>query len=398
MYRLEFGQQYASVVRGWHQYNESARPEQEAVIDIDIAPDAPARHYDEADTIRSDLETLAENIPTDDPSHETLERMIGADILYLRALEGEKIDFETYVEGTVGIKPEPVAEAKIQAGAAALDMLLREEGLRYDASHREAFHERFSLRGQRQIRQAFRLGMKTVEAALGRYLEVPDDGLEIEYVNKDAYWVGLLSGDRKGLRLAVNTHGRHPLSRGRIDTIVAHEYGGHAAHLRLWARGIGAGLLNPAVGVTAVHTPYAVQAEALAQNAEHILLDDSWSSIFRALYNQQAGRVIHNMHYRINTGHSPRRVQEYGRRRLPLEPDENVSAASLKAFRDNPLQRAYIAAYNPSLEMMAPVRSLSFEGRRAVLGSLYNRALTPEQIEQTVREAARREAAELASV
>lgn len=398
MYRSDFSEQYSSTMRGWHDLyarDYSTDPYLDKIIDIDLAPDTPRQKYNTANEVRSDLENLAGDIPADEPDRDVLAQMIGANILHLRAVEGEKIDFETYGEGTIGIKPEPVPEAKIEAGAAVLDMLLKDEGLGYDASFREAFHERFTLTGQRAIRRAFRLAMKASEVALGRYVEVPDGGLEVIYVNKDVYWVGLLEGNRTDVGLAVNTHQRHPLSYGRIATIAAHEYGGHTTHLRLWDKAIKAGNLNPAAGITAAHTTYAVQAEALALNAEHILPADSPENILRALYNQQAQRVIHNMHYRINTGHSPRRVQQYGQKRLPLEPDENITIASIKAMRDDPLQRAYLAAYQPALELMAPVRSLSLEGRRAVLQKLYTGAFLPEQIGQIVSEAHRREVAEL---
>jgi hypothetical protein len=303
----------------------------------------------------------------------------------LRALGGETIEFHEYVAGTTGISPEPIDEERVQGGLAVLDMLLKERKLGYDASFKEAFEQKFVTKNPGTVEKDFRGSLRKVRKAAKNLVVDPGDSLDIKYIDDPkAFWTAYLG--RAADRFLMRVNLAKPLSKDWINTATAHEYGGHVLQLQSWQRAIQSGDMNAALGVTAVHTAYAVQAEGLAQTAEHLLLDDSWGSVFQALYNECAGRVSHNARYMIATGEDPRAAERYARERLPFLPAEFVSADALKAQVDHPLYRTYLMAYAPSIELLRPVRSMESDRQKRVLETLYNRAMTPAQISRLVLE------------
>jgi hypothetical protein len=370
----EFAGEYIDVMRGC-----------QAFVDIDIAPprEESIREYGSLGEVRSDLEELAVSIPRDEPDRELVEQKIGADLMYLRARDGEDIDFHEFVEGTIGITPEPIDEERVQGGIEILDMLLRDQGLNYHPGSKDEYDQKFTLENPEAIRKEFNKSMRRVRRNARGLVGAPSESFDIQYVkDEEAFWVGYLGRTASGLWMKVNL--AKPQSKARIDTIMAHEYTGHALQLERWEQAIQAGDMNAALGVTAVHTAYAFQAEGVAQTAEHLMLDDSWGSIFRSFYNEYSGRVLHNAHYMINTGEDPKAAEQYVLERLPFEPADTLSAKALLDRTANPMYRAYLTAYAPSLEMLRPVRSMEPERQREVLRALYGRAMTPAQIGQLV--------------
>jgi hypothetical protein len=379
----EFQGRYLDTIRGWDAFMQEQGSD--PILDVDVAPERPARRYEDIGAIRTDLEELAESIPSDEPDRPIVEQSVRGNLTFMRALQGESIDFTEFVRGTIGFTPEPLGAGAIDTSAARLDKVLGYGGIRYDAGSKEQFDASLLTSGT-EIKAAVEAGAITARQAAGAFLEdVPDSEIQPEYVSRDEFGVSTITQRPDGsLRWEVNVlPERYPLDIGRINTIAAHEVTGHVFHIETLARNIRAGRTNPIVGATAAHLPYAFQAEALAQNAEFLFLDNSWENVSKALYNAHATMVLYDVHWRVNHDEDPEAIfaELRDEEKLPFEPEAFYSADFIKSLRDNPMYRAYLAVYYPSVHAMEPLRTgMQLDQQRDVLNSLYNRAVTPQEL------------------
>lgn len=386
--RTDFQKHYLEAVRGWHRFDMhriGRDPSDEPVLDIDVAPPGASKVYPRIEDVRSDLEDLAGDVPPDEPNWELVAATAASNVTFLRAQAGEEFGFEDYVEGTLSFRPGPVKAGEIEESAAKLDEILGYGGLGYDSGSREKYYEEFVLRDNEAIRRAVAGGVAEARRRADGFLaEPPGLDLEPEYVSKDYHGVSELTMDHShNLRWTVNLMPeRHPLDRGRINTLGAHEITGHGYHILSLERSILGGGTNPVLGATAMHMPYAFQAEALAQNAEFMFLDNSWHNVARALYNEHVGLVLYDAQWRVNHGEDPQAVFDGLKREdsLPFEPDAYYGPEFLEAMRDHPLYRAYLASYRSSLKALRPLRGSDPEQQRQAVNTLYDTAMTPQRI------------------
>lgn len=386
--RTDFQRHYLEAVRGWHRFDMhriGRAPSDDPVLDMDVAPPGAAKVYSRIEDIRSDLEDLASDIPVDEPDRELVEMTANSNVTFLRAQAGEESDFADYVEGTLGLRPEPVRPGEIEESASRLDEILSYGGLRYDSGSRERFYEEFVLHDKAAIKRAIAEGLAEAKRHADAFLaEPPGLDIEPEYVSRDEYGVSALTMDPgRRLRWTVNLiPERHPLDTGRINTIAAHEITGHGYHILSLNRSIRRGNVNPVLGAAGVHMPFAFQAEALAQNAEFIFLDNAWHNAARALYNEHVGLVIYDAQWRVNHDEDPEAVVEGLKRedRLPFEPEAYYAPEFLVAMRDHPLYRTYLASYHLSLEAIRPLVNTDPERQGPLVNELYDNAMTPGRI------------------
>jgi hypothetical protein len=395
----EFQGRSLDTIRGWDEFdaNKPGRdPAAERIIDVDVGPRRTPKQYDRIEDVRSDLEDLAGSIPSDEPDRELVEQTAHSNILFLRASAGEEFGFEDYVEGTVGFRPRPVGLNEIDESAQRLDEVLREGGLRYNAGSRGKYRKNFVLSGRAKIKKVVAAGVIAAKLEAAKFFDdVPDLEISPEYVSEDKYGVSALTMDPEGqLHWTVNLlPERHPLDLGRINTIAAHEITGHGFHLKSLERSIQTDRVNPVIGATAMHMPYAFQAEALAQNAESLFPDKSWHNVCRALYNEHVGLVLYDAQWRVNHDEDPKAIVASlkNEEKLPFEPPGYYSKAFITDMRDHPLYRAYLATYHPALRALEPLRAKLMADKedkqqRQVLNRLYNGAFTPQQVTNMMAE------------
>ncbi len=362
------------------------------VVDVDVSPLANVTVFDSLDDVRRTYEGMAESLPPDELDHDVLQGYIAADLMFARALGGEEFGLKDYVETTVGLTPELVPEATIQAKLTEVDSLLQQKGLRYDQASSEKFQEMMVITDPREVEQRFRAAHQAAQRSKSGYLDLPDELPEVRFESLagEPWSAWFTTGPARELLIRVNTHPEHRHTAGKLAALALHE-DAHATQMGLWKQGINRGEVSPALGLTAMHSPENTQLEAVAQLIEStppaaLSEAEQWSIDYQLAYNDLKSMVQHNAHFMINDGTDEKEVLAYASERLPFEWAERL-AGDLEAGRDDPMARAALAVYIPSLELVRPLVELPPAIRQQAITRLMPRPLTPTQIAEIVRQA-----------
>lgn len=393
------GQQVVETYRAWddlaRRHSPAGTPPEEdpnRIIDIDILPQGKRnKWFDDGPQVQAGMENLLEQVqaPRDDvPNGDFIARKLAASLLHLRVLAGDKVVFKDHVRGTMGLEAEPVDESEMDDQRTRLDDTLKRHGLGFDRQSYGDFVERLA------ISDADQLAGKLAGAArwAGRFIDISTGEkplvTEPEVVKAPKPWVGWFGTAEGQPFLKLNAHPQHAFNEGRIGAVVLHEMG-HGTHFGIWQRAILGGDMSPAMGVTTLHGPENVQAEAYAQLVEQLGLratrgEEAWQYHWQAEYHDYISKVWHNAHIRINTGHAEEMVVGYAGDRLPYTPEELIRLI-VADNRDDPTLRAYMASYEPGLAAVRPVYDMPPARQREVLRQLGSQPLTLEGIQGVVQ-------------
>src|SRR5262249_36125999 len=147
--------------------------------------------------------------------------------------------------------------------------------------------------------------------------------IDVEIAYEDAYWKNWISGNLSShqIGLRINCHPRHSWYVGAAETLVLHEYCGHAVQMINWHRRIERKELPEFAGILTVHCPDQFTLEGLAEALAHFLPDESVrlepkSIVLRALHDYSL-MVMNNMHIMANE-ESEVAASTYATSRLPF--------------------------------------------------------------------------------
>lgn len=342
------------------------------VIDFDLAKEAPASPLRDHDEVAGALDRLSARADALPPYwRDIVGRRLRASTCFLRASRGEAIPFAEYVEATMGIAPASFPEEEIRRRRDDVNRELQELGQRPDPNRGErppaqrrrpdgvAFESRdfhrfqslFMVWDPAMLPRHFEFYRDKWVPRLLQRVDVPMAGYDIrvEFASEDAYWKNWISGNLAGhqITLRINCHPRHSWYAGAAETLVLHEYCGHAIQMIKWHQRIERRELPDFAGILTVHFPDQFLLEGLAEVVAYVLPDDSVrlepkSRVLREL-NTYNLMVMNNLHILANE-EGPETAFEYGCARLPFTKPEVIH----KEIRDrvhHPLYRCYQYVY-----------------------------------------------------
>lgn len=381
----KYAQRFIGACRGLHELALSKTDGREEVIDIDMAPRGEVPVFATYTAAQEALIDLTLELPEEEPNRDMIARKLSALGVVARVLSGEEMAFEDLAQVTMNVTPVPVSESTLADNVAIMERWLAAKDLRFDPYCVKQYEKHFVLHDQLEIqRQAHRHFMLSKHMA-SRYVVLPEEMPKPEFVNMpQESWTGFYSTDATGRpRGFINRSANHKQTIGKIATTVAHEFMGHAVQFGLLREGIARGDVSPAMGITTMYTPECFQTEVVAQNAEHMMTIDETEVLYQRIYNEYARMVYHNMSCKIGAQEPVSSVAQYGIDRLPFEPKGRVrNLATL--LRERPLMAANFTCYVPAREVGRPIEQLSFVRAKRVLGHLYSKVLTREEVEEAI--------------
>ena len=390
----DFSHQVIGARRGFHEFGTQigVNGEKFQVIDVDVSPINTITSFNNLSEVRRTYEALAENLPTDEQDHDVVAGQITADLRLAEDLAGKKTSFREYIHGTVGVAPEIVPTERMLSLEVKLDELLKEKGMRYDATSLEQFKGQLVISDKARIRQSFRADMAASKLVIGDHVALSDEILKPTFVDNKSVWLGYLGTGPDGkffLKANIGPACLH--TAGKIGALALHEYGGHFFQMIGWKGAIAEGKISPAVGITGMHSPENTQAEAVAQAVESLLPDllppeERWIAEYQTLYNEYKTMVTHNAHLMVNGSADEESATRYAVRRLPFESADRVKNVVVSG-RENPVAKACFAGYWPALEIVRPAMSMPPPIMNATLSRLYEQPMTPQQMTNVVAEA-----------
>lgn len=373
---------------------ERARHRNE-IIDFDLAvprsvPPAASRQevLDSLDRILADLKTRGH-------AKSLTAARVQASIAYLRGVQGDALPFGQYIETTLGIKPKRFDEHQIAGrrehvsdliqqlphGKSEPPLLFREEDL-----HR--FQAALFVRDKRMMKRYFDFYREKWVGLLTDRLDAPlvDYDVSFEVVEEDAYWKNWISGNLSShqIRLRVNYHPRHTWYHGSIETLVLHEYCGHAIQMISWHRRIERGELPQFFGILTVHFPDQFLLEGVAESMSHVLPNgtklEAKSLILRDLHEYSL-MVMNNVHIIANE-EGPTAARDYAVEHLPFTRSGTIDA-EIRDRTSHPLFRGYQYVYGIAMYTVRhAMDKLSPENKWRLLRKAYDSPMTAREFEE----------------
>lgn len=352
--RIELMPQTEAIMRVYRGWDALEKANGIDIIDFDLVPAVEPEPFRFREQVLDRLQFFHAGIQPTNNQKEFIKAKLNASIYYLRALMGEEIPYEEYVENITGIKPQLIPDEEIQKQKATMDALLHDIGYR---PTRESFKE-FSSRirmtktdAEREARRCEETLIPIVLRSLGfEDVEFPH---EIRLVEERDYWMGWTSTTPTGLLLLrYNFHPMHNWFQGDMEFLTLHEVGGHFVQASLLKRRIASGEVNPVIGITTVQEPHTFIGEGTADALSYFLPEvERALSLFGLLSREQRANrdyVQNNAHIWINQGRNPDELVKYIMEHNPFSKEERVRM-NLENWRSNPSRRAYQYVYGISL-------------------------------------------------
>jgi hypothetical protein len=386
-----------AALRGWDSYERTSGGP--AIVDFDLAEPDESIPFGSREDVLRELASLTERLGDSGHSAVFLHARLRASMTYLRALMGEQIPFQEYVESTLGVTPSIVAESDLIAAQVQAEELLHQYGFKFRREQRDRFEKRFLIRDESKIESGILSARnKWLDRLRSFDIPVPKQlRLSVRSVNVDAPWANWITGSlAKGFNLSINLHPRKKYQRGSPLALCLHEICGHAAQMAIWSRRIQEGHLNPACGITMVHAPEAFVAEGIAQTV-HLLLERKFdlppNFRLRKALQYHWLLTMQNAHLMLYAGESLETALDYADERLPMSHREDI-ALDLRDRVSNPLSRTYELSY--SLSETALRRLTSRMGLNQIQNffkKLFQVPMTPSQMFEHVKHLSKEEGA-----
>lgn len=361
------------------------------VLDFDLAQAGDIQTFDARREVSTELERLRSAVGGEQPEHALVRARLTASLAYLRALEhpDETRPFRQYVFDTMGIEPAPIAEARIRTVESRLRQLLREvnrsDPILFTRKGFDAFRLTFQTQSGVNLRNQFEFftdkWLAHVTSSIGAPLDA--SSIAVEFAEEDAYWKNWISGnlaEGEPIKLRINVHERHVWYQGAVETLVLHEYCGHAVQMVLWQDAVRRKAMPSFFGILTVHFPDQYLLEGLAESLAYVVPDsrmklEKRSESVRELQTYNL-LVLNNVHIMANEKGLDA-ARQYARQRLPFT-SEAVIERELHDRTRHPLFRTYQYVYAPAKEaFLSALMSLPPEKRWPILRPLYRTPLTP---------------------
>lgn len=389
----EQGNEIVRIYRAWRDL-EKAIGNGVDPIDFDLAPQG--LHFAKNPfTIRAQvidrLQDMGRQIETSTPTAEFLGAKVISSIAYLKALEGEDRPIDEYIGNTLSVEPALIPQQEIDSQYVKVKDFFGEMDFRFTPEGWDEFFQRSRLDPD-EIKTTF-------TEAKGKFLPIILDvlgkGFVLEYeetlLNIDAPWISSISGDASGFHFRINLHRRNE-SRwflGATEALAIHEMVSHLVQAYNWRQNIVAGQLSPSLGVTSIPGPEQWTCEGMADTLVFLIspMYDGLSMYgkFAIEYKHLQNIVNNNVHLWINQPNADEVfIRDYIQKYIPSNPADRITYF-LNLRKKDPKYRSYLYAYSSGGYFHRKFAdSLSESGRIQLVKDLYERPMTPTQIQTRV--------------
>ncbi|HEV2987890.1 MAG TPA: hypothetical protein VG759_05575 [Candidatus Angelobacter sp.] len=382
----EATEHFIMTYRGWDAFERAhGGPD---IIDFDLSTFEGLASFNSRREILFELSKLYDQLDGTANEEEFLRSRVRGSIAYLRALMGQQIPFPEYLEHTLGLVPVPFSDEEVENARAAVIEYLAPFDLILRVEDRERFERKLLIHDANEIRKGI-IGHQELWLRRLRDTGIPvpaDLYFSVQFTQVDAYWSNWISGSvQKGITLNINLHARKRYDKGRPLVLCLHEICGHAVQMSIWRDLIAEGRLNPACGLTTVHSPEMLANEGLGQVVSELLTDD-WVfppefHLSRALQYYTLV-ILHNAHLMLYEQAPVENIIDYIIDCLPLADPDTIDY-EIRDRGTSPLFRSYQLSYAIGEQtMMRLIQGLKLPQKRAFFLELYTRPLTPMQLSQ----------------
>ena len=369
--------------RGWDAFEKGNGID---IIDFDLVPPIEPQRFETRREVLEALLSLRDNIEPNNPQEEFIKAKLNASTYFLRALMGENIPYEEYVENITGVKPELIPEDEIQKQKTVMEDLMRDAGYGQGREPFQDFISRIKVTKAEAETEAKKCEETLIPVALKSLalndVEFPH---EIRFVEERDYWMGWTSTTPEGLLLLrYNFDPIHNWVQGDMEFMTLHEVGGHFVQAGLLRKRIADGEVNPVIGITTVQEPHTFVGEGTADALSYFLpeVNEKLSTLGLLAREQRATRdyLQNNAHIWINQGRNPEELVEYIMSNHPFSNEERIRV-NLDNWSKNPSRRAYQYVYGASLYWHRQLKDkLSVEKGKEYLRHAMSGYETPKQI------------------
>ncbi|MEM7355115.1 MAG: hypothetical protein AAF657_30175 [Acidobacteriota bacterium] len=271
-----------------------------------------------------------------------------ADVTYLDALMGERLDLDTYLRRTQGVGADPwPAEYIDQRRVEAIDALA-DLGIGWGPNTINDLEDAEGRLSPAETAEHIERYAAELEPTVRRLVDTDAPmKLRIEEVEVDDYWSYWLDGAGADARLRINLPNAQ-FTKVRARQLALHELHGHALqgatyYQRAQEHDV------PWVRILSVHAPQQSLLEGLAQAFPLFVTPDEPDLIARTRLTLYSQLVRAELHIRINGGHTPAQCVEYARSMTPFV-NGAALADSLADRANNVLLRSYLWSYASGMD------------------------------------------------
>jgi hypothetical protein len=362
-------EQLIEVLLAWDRFERENHSQ--AIIDFNLLGQSAgsARHYDNRLDILQDLEQLAGKSNSD-----KLQKRLTAHTTFLRALMGQKFDFETYVNRTQGVPKVFYSDEKLHASAEQARKALDELNIKFDKDLFEALRKLERAIPMSDIADHFRATFDQHKPALEKLLERKIDfPLKIEIVDVDAYWSCWVDTQDDVFRLRINSKSGD-FTESKALRMVYHELLAHCCQMAIWKEQIANSEMDRIWGLTTVHSPEQFLFEGLAQALPLFLRNEQPTSPIlnaRMQLSHFESLVDNNLHVMINDGTTVEECLDYAKQHIPWSKCDDI-LTDLSSRSNHILFRSYQYVYPCSFDFFWDLaEKLSAEQKKRFLSKCY---------------------------
>ncbi|MEU8656938.1 hypothetical protein [Actinoplanes philippinensis] len=362
-------------IRAWDAYER--RRGTSPVIDYDCYPvDVEIEPATSRLEVLQQLQRLWKEL--EDQDEPEVRRRLQSDITYLRAVLGERLPLNEYVEKTQGCSAAGWSEDYLMHRRDQARARLAEIGVGWHIGTAEEMSLVETPLKVQDVPDIVR-GMVAefepqVRAITGS--SAPFE-ISIENVNIDAYWSYWLDGAGEKARMRLNLKNA-VFTEVSARAFTLHEIFGHALQCASFSeRALAADV--PWVRLSSVHAAQQVLLEGLAQALPLFVIPDDQRAMARLSFVHYTQLVRADLHRLINAGASIDDCVARARTLLPFWTDENIGNI-LSDRGVNPQLRSYLWAYPAGLDWFVALVESGSSVAGEVLQASYRDPLAPDDL------------------
>ena len=364
------------------------------IIDFDLAPPRGFPSIGDRHKVLERLENAAADLEGEtDTTAELARARLKASVAYLRALSGESIAFRSYIRQTLGVEPRKFSDERIRKQRALVnDQLRAHRGMPFSMDQIARFRAHFTEynKNKNELLKTFKDFQSKWVPKLLKRIPVPMDEYKVNvtFANEDAYWKNWISGklSEHEILLRINIHPRQVWYQGFPETLVIHEYCGHAVQMINWHRRIEQGELPEFLGILTVHFPDQFLLEGLAESLVFVLprRGELTKESYVARQMHRYYLLIMNNTHIIANEQNTQTAFDYAVRNLPFT-STDVIQKEIRDRTQNPLFRCYQYVYGVAKEsFLTALSRLEPKQGWKLLRMAYDWPMTATQFEEAV--------------
>ncbi|MEU4694324.1 hypothetical protein [Actinoplanes sp. NPDC023714] len=364
-------------IRAWDAYERKRGTS--AVIDYDCYPHGAAVQpaASRLEVLHA-LEDLWQRLG--DRELPELRRRLRSDLTYLRALLGERLPLNDYVEQTQGCSALGWSDDYLMQRRELMRDRLTAIGVGWNAQTATELAQVETPLNVEDVPDVVRQMMTDLEPAVRRITgSTAPFELSIENVHIDAYWSYWLDGAGQNARMRLNLKNA-VFTEVSARAFTLHEIFGHA----LQGASFSAQALTedvPWVRLCSVHAAQQVLMEGLAQALPLFVIPDDQRAMARLSFVHYTQLARADLHRLVNAGASIDDCVTRARFLVPSWTDENIGNI-LSDRAVNPQLRSYLWAYPAGLDWFTALAESESEVIGSVLQACYRKPLAPEELSQ----------------